>query len=520
MSLLVSSEGNSEQTAALTTTYEALLLEARWAKATMLPFWSLLFPTYALAAWWMIYPVYYDSMLIAEWLPNESPETASFMMSSCTSAMFGFWMLGAVFWTRRADESGRKHAALGAAWGTLLLIALATGSWNFWSYAVMRSLLGLFIGGQAACAYIHFMEWSHPRDASLFTFFANMLFALALVLLAGFASLGDRFDVSWRAQILLLVGFTALPLCFAFRVLESPRWRLTKGQHIGAAKAILATTYGPPDRERDVLLSKIQSILAELQAEGVAPMPAPEAAPEVVDSLPASQQQQPLDGGMSEAPPSVVPVDPVQVPSSWEGDALAHLAIISASWFGVNLLYYGLDFAVGACDAAKGCDVYVNGVLVALADLPGFALCVPMADSPRFGRRLTLVFSFGLSALTLMSIGTIRSRVPDVTQLTQVVGILAFLGKCGAAAAFQIVYIYPAELFHAAQAGRALGIANVFGRIACILAPQAANVSQVVLNFSLGGFALLVSILALKLPETLPAATTAGARPDAMVDVI
>ena len=43
-----------------------------------------------------------------------------------------------------------------------------------------------------------------------------------------------------------------------------------------------------------------------------------------------------------------------------------------ARWFGVNLLFYGLDFAVGACDAAKGCDLYVNGVLTALADLPGY----------------------------------------------------------------------------------------------------------------------------------------------------
>ena len=73
----------------------------------------------------------------------------------------------------------------------------------------------------------------------------------------------------------------------------------------------------------------------------------------------------------------------------------------------------------------------------------------------------------------------------------------------------QIAYIYPTELFSAALSGKALGIANVFGRIACIIAPQAANVKQVVLNLSMGGFALFVTVLVLLLPETLAPARKA-----------
>ena len=102
-----------------------------------------------------------------------------------------------------------------------------------------------------------------------------------------------------------------------------------------------------------------------------------------------------------------------------------------------------------------------------------------MADWPVLGRRYTLLLSFGLSAGTLLTIGCIRWRLPDPHAMSDVVGVLAFLGKCGAASAFQIVYIYPTELFSAALSGKALGVANVFGRVACIVAPQAANVSQV-----------------------------------------
>ena len=103
------------------------------------------------------------------------------MMSASTSGMFACWMAGAYFWSRRADTHGRRGATLASAWGTLLMSGLACLSWSFYSFAVLRSLLGLFIGGQAACSFLLLMEWSHPRDASLFTFLGNFMFSVGLV---------------------------------------------------------------------------------------------------------------------------------------------------------------------------------------------------------------------------------------------------------------------------------------------------------------------------------------------------
>ena len=35
---------------------------------------------------------------------------------------------------------------------------------------------------------------------------------------------------------------------------------------------------------------------------------------------------------------------------------LGQLAVVSLSWAAINLLYYGLGFAVGSCDPADGCN--------------------------------------------------------------------------------------------------------------------------------------------------------------------
>ena len=87
--------------------------------------------------------------------------------------------------------------------------------------------------------------------------------------------------------------------------------------------------------------------------------------------------------------------------------------------------------------------------------------------------------------------------------LKTVVSCLAFLGKCGAASVFQVAYILPTELFEPGERGKVFGAANVWGRIACILAPQAANVPPVALNTTLGAVALACCVLSLGLPETL-----------------
>lgn len=96
----------------------------------------------------------------------------------------------------------------------------------------------------------------------------------------------------------------------------------------------------------------------------------------------------------------------------WTSALLCELAVVSAVWLAVNLLFYGLDFAVGSCSAAAGCNTYAHAALTGVADLPGYLVSKCLSDAPRFGRRLTLVLSFLLGSASLLLMPVLQARLP------------------------------------------------------------------------------------------------------------
>jgi len=470
--------------------FNGLLHSTRFSRATLLPFLTVFVGAYGMGGMLITSPVYFDELMIAEWLSDFESQQASIMMSAATSGMFVCWMVGAYFWARRADTHGRRGAALGSAWGTLVVSLLACASWSFYSFALLRSLLGLFIGGQAACSFLLMMEWSHPRDASFFTFLGNFSFSLGLVAMAGITAAASAMGLGWRAQQAVLCAVIAVPVAFGMAVLESPRWLLSVRRTEAAVAAIQATSY-----------QRVCALPAGVELASISRTP-PEGRSHLEE---ANEIEGGGAGGITGADGREGAAAEGAPPAgAWTQRMLLHLFIIACAWFVVNLLFYGLDFAVGACDPSAGCNPHVNGVLIAVADLPGYALSVLAADSPRFGRRGTLVASFGISAASLLALAALAlASSGGVDEHRAVREVLAFLGKCGAASAFQVVYIYPAELFSASMSGKALGIANIGGRLACIIAPQAANIPQIILDLVLGITALVASGLVLLLPETL-----------------
>eukprot|EP00322_Chrysochromulina_rotalis_P031681 CAMPEP_0115834470 /NCGR_PEP_ID=MMETSP0287-20121206/3698_1 /TAXON_ID=412157 /ORGANISM="Chrysochromulina rotalis, Strain UIO044" /LENGTH=132 /DNA_ID=CAMNT_0003287903 /DNA_START=59 /DNA_END=457 /DNA_ORIENTATION=- len=95
------------------------------------------------------------------------------------------------------------------------------------------------------------------------------------------------------------------------------------------------------------------------------------------------------------------------------------------------------------------------------------------------------------------------SAVTDAGSLQTAFAVLSFVGKCGVACVFQIVYIYPTELFDSDVRGTTLGVAQGFGRIAAMLAPQASSLSLFALNASFGTLGFACWLFCLGLPETL-----------------
>ena len=435
---------------------------------TLLPFCLVMLPMYSGPAMQMLSSVFFNAPMEREWLAGESADAADRLMSYPPMGMFSGWMFGALAWTVVSDRHGRRLAMLGCGWAGILLAAATSASWSYGSFFAMRTLCGFAFGGQGAVAYVWTMEWATTRDLGLLTFAGNVAFSLANILLVGVAYLGRELELGWRVQNLVLCAIQTLPFALATCVVrESPRFLLQTGRPAEAEEAIRAVL-------------------------------SPEAA------LATTGFTLALEG--SRRPSHCEPTSPpTHGPSArhllLEAETLRRLAVVTFAWFGVNLLFYGLDFAVAACKVEDGCNIYTNGILTAVADLPGYVFSFAAADSPQLGRRLTLVLSFAVSGGCLLTMAILRATA-GVTTGDLGLGALHFVGKCGAASAFSLVYIYPTELFPTKMRSSALGVANVGGRIAAMLSPLAANLPAHLLELGLGSLALAAAVLMLTLPET------------------
>ena len=170
--------------------------------ASCFPFLALFFPAYCLSALFILSPVFFDPLMQAEWLSDLPKHDARVLLSATTMGTWLCWIPGALVWTVLADRYGRRPAALGSAMGALLISVITVGAWSFASFAVLRSVLGLFMGGQGACAFCLVKEWHHPKETAWVMFGGNVGFSLAMAFLAlvAFASIEQDVGLGWRSQ--------------------------------------------------------------------------------------------------------------------------------------------------------------------------------------------------------------------------------------------------------------------------------------------------------------------------------
>ena len=185
-----------------------------------------------------------------------------------------------------------------------------------------------------------------------------------------------------------------------------------------------------------------------------------------------------------------------------------YAAVCAFGWLTTQLIYFGLDFALGHC-APPDCDVALHTALLAAADLPGYMLCGVL--SATVGRRLTQAASFALAGGAMLLAYLFSRTVAGIAPLTLTT---SFVAKVAVACTFQLAFQYPTEIFPASVRGCALGVIELVGRVGGTLAPPVARLlplwtQQVVFAVC----AVLASVLTLLvLPETrAPRAAQASA---------
>ncbi|MDP9800738.1 putative MFS transporter [Arcanobacterium wilhelmae] len=171
-------------------------------------------------------------------------------------------VLGAIGWGRAADTIGRRRAmarciALLSVF-TLATVALPEGSWR--TLAFLRVVVGAGVGGLNIVSIPYVAEFVSARRRGFLTGLASAFVPLGLFLgSVAQAAAGEN----WRV-LMALGALPGLLLVWLGWVPESPRFLLSRGDSVGAQKA-LAWAWMVP--ETDVTLDDVGGV-SSIRADG------------------------------------------------------------------------------------------------------------------------------------------------------------------------------------------------------------------------------------------------------------
>jgi putative MFS transporter len=351
-----------------------------------------------------------------------SPAQAGLVGAATFAGMF----VGAWGWGAAADRIGRRRVflltvLLDAAFG--LLSALSP---NLWVLIVLRFLTGTAIGGTLPVDYAVMAEFLPARARGRFLVYLESFWALGTIVVAllAWAIVPALPEQGWR----WLLAASAIPGALGYwlrvGVPESPRFLLVRGREAEA-----------------------RTVLAQVAREnGVR-----------------------LELGRLELPP------PSGHGGIWGAGLGRRTLLLSLVWFFLSLGYYGIFTWLPSIFVRQGFDFvrsYGYLVLLALAQLPGYALAAVLVD--RIGRRATLALFLALGAA-----GTYLFAITAAPWQIVASGMLlsfALLGAWGA------LYTLTPELYPTEVRATGMGWASAMARVAGVIAP---TLGGLLLAFSL-----------------------------------
>jgi OCT family organic cation transporter-like MFS transporter 4/5 len=346
---------------------------------------------------------------------------------------------------------------------------------SFAIFCFLRFLLGAMSGGSGAVSFMLQTELVRSEDRGFIAVVVNLWCVFGFVWLAAWSYMLQ--DQTWQAQIFwceVMPAVVTVPLMHLF-VLESPRWAVT-AQGPEAAMVLL-------------------NALAKVNGVALPPGAKLSDAAANVNIKPSSSSDDSGGGSSSGSAGSAgAPLSTMQkLRILFKPPLLLPLVVLFYTWLAVTFVYYGLSFQAGALG---GGNIYLNSILLALAEVPAYLATSCLVDRKAWGRRYTQVLAFSVAGVALMIIA-----VPGLPSWGST--LMAMLGKSGAAAAFVVVYIFAGEVFPTVVRGSGLGLCNIGARIGGIAAPLMMNLSMTAALVIFGIFSIVAAFATLALAETL-----------------
>jgi len=362
---------------------------------------------------------------------------------SGTLRMFGL-LIGSLVFGWLSDIIGRVPTITLAGFCLFAGQVVAVFSVNYFMFSLCNMFIAAGGVGSYIVGFVILFEWLSPDWRSFGSIYSQIPFGIGFLytIFLGYVT-SDWVTMQWIMAAPNIIFFLLYPL-----VPESPRWLVSVGKMERARKAI--------------------GVAAKSNG-----LPTPEYIPIDESSKTESVTETGSIGLMSHK------------------KLFGRLIVMSLEWIVITLCFYGLSFNSGKLELFVGTGLMAGVECLAYVII---LFTIDIAD-----RRPVLAFCQILGGVSCVCAGFVPAQHYWVR-----LG-LALVGKMGASAAFGVVFLYTAELFHTPIRNSAMGMCSTMARVGALLAPTIADLDSVAafLPFVImGGGAIVVGLLAFLLPET------------------
>ncbi|XP_064648805.1 organic cation transporter protein-like [Lineus longissimus] len=372
--------------------------------------------------------------------------------------MFGF-LCGGFIGGALTDRFGRLTVLV---IGTFLQGAAAVGfalSVNVYMLIAFRFLMGLFSMPAYAAAFVYAMEIVGPDRRTDVGLGIGIFYAFGTVFVTPLA----YFIRNWVYLVIALTVPCLLIVPYWCLLPDSPRWLIAKGYKEAAVKFV---------KKAAKVNKKIvpEKLLQDDETDF-----------KTIEDVPKG---------------SIIEVFK-------NGSLLRRTAIVFFNWGAAAIGYYGLSLNSGNLVG----DIFVNFLVQGAIEIP--AILFAMFTLDRIGRKGPHVFSIMLCGVSCLA--TIPVVFFADQSLNWLLVVLSNVGKLGVTAAFSIIYVYTAELYHTTVRSASIGVCAIGARVFSMAAPYIADLgkliggkyAQLLPLVIFGSAAIIAGFLACFLPETM-----------------
>ncbi|XP_050677881.1 organic cation transporter protein-like [Leptidea sinapis] len=358
-----------------------------------------------------------------------------------------------------SDSFGRRVAFILTAVAPAVVGLARSFSTSYIMYIILETLEAIVGSGVYSSGFILALEMVGINRRVLGGNIISCTFAVGQAILA-LVAWGIP---EWRTLTRVLYAPSFIFLLYYFVIEESVRWLLSKGRKAEAAKIIF----------KAAAVNK-----KKLSPETIRQLTDETVQVEELNSTSAAE-------GKKESVFWQVIKSKVLV---------SRLFICSFWWITVTFIYYGLSIN----SVSLGGNRYVNYILTALVEIPGYGLSVLTLD--RFGRKGSIMTAFFVCSVSLFGL----PFIPSDYQWLQT--SLNLLGKLCISMAFSSIYIYTSELYPTSVRHSMVAMCSMAGRVGQVIAPQTPLLMNYMASLPyliFGVMAAIAGLLMLLTPETL-----------------